>query len=314
MAITSERAPTAGAAPSPRASRRSRWAGYPFVVPALLVVLAVMSYPFVYSVYLSFQSTPSYTTQTHFNGLANYLAVLHDQTFVHALENTVTWALASTVLGVLLGLGAALLVQQVRLFRGPVRAALMMPYIVGYVVASYAWLWLFQGEYGLINVALTSWHLTSHPISFLSSLTWAFPAVILANVWKTFPFAMVMLLAGLQGIPQEPVLAARLDRASHWHIFWEVKLPYLRRVLAITTMLLAFQNFNTFTIPYIMTGGGPLNHTEIVSNYIYNSAFTNLNFGLAAAASVLVLIILMVFAVFYVRALGREQVSEKGMV
>ncbi|HEX6521407.1 MAG TPA: sugar ABC transporter permease [Streptosporangiaceae bacterium] len=313
MAITAERA-APSAAPSSTVSRTARFAGYPFVVPALVVVLAIMSYPFVYSVYLSFQSTPSYTTATRFDGLANYLAVLHDHTFIQALENTLTWAAASTVLGVLLGLGAALLVQQLRLFRGPIRAALMLPYIVGYVVASYAWLWLFQGEYGLINVTLQSWHLTSHPISFLSSLTWAFPAVILANIWKTFPFAMVMLLAGLQGVPNEPVLAARLDRASHWRIFWEVKLPYLRRVLVITTMLLAFQNFNTFTIPYIMTGGGPLNHTEIVSNYIYDSAFTNLNFGLAAAASIIVIIILMIFAVFYVRALGREQASDRRMV
>jgi multiple sugar transport system permease protein len=313
MAITAERA-APSAAPSSTVSRTARFAGYPFVAPALVVVLAVMSYPFVYSVYLSFQSTPSYTTATRFDGLANYLAVLHDHTFIQALENTLIWTVASTVLGVLLGLGAALLVQQLRLFRGPIRAALMLPYIVGYVVASYAWLWLFQGEYGLINVALQSWHLTSHPISFLSSLTWAFPAVILANIWKTFPFAMVMLLAGLQGVPNEPVLAARLDRASHWRIFWEVKLPYLRRVLVITTMLLAFQNFNTFTIPYIMTGGGPLNHTEIVSNYIYDSAFTNLNFGLAAAASIIVIIILMIFAVFYVRALGREQASDRRMV
>ncbi|MGH3169507.1 MAG: carbohydrate ABC transporter permease [Trebonia sp.] len=313
MAITAEQT-LPGTVSPPRKSRVARFAGYPFVVPALAVVLAVMSYPFAYSVYLSFRSTPSYTTATTFDGLANYAAVLHDQTFLRSLENTASWTLASTVIGVLLGLGAALLVQQLRLFRGPIRAALMLPYIVGYVVASYAWLWLFQGEYGLINVTLQSWHLTSHPVSFLSSLTWAFPAVILANVWKTFPFAMVMLLAGLQGVPSEPVLAARLDRASHWRIFWEVKLPYLRRVLAITTMPLAFQNFNTFTIPYIMTGGGPLNHTEIVSNYIYNSAFTNLNFGLAAAASVIVIIILMIFAVFYVRAMGRDRVGDRKMV
>jgi multiple sugar transport system permease protein len=313
MTITAERA-AAGAAPKSPAPRRGRFAGYPFVAPALVVVLAIMSYPFVYSVYLSFQSTPSYTTQTHFGGLVNYLAILHSQTFIQALENTVTWTLASTILGVLLGLGAALLVQQLRWLRGPIRAALMLPYIVGYVVASYAWLWLLQGEYGLINVGLLSWHLTSQPVSFLSSLTWAMPSVILANIWKTFPFAMIMLLAGLQGIPNEPVLAARLDRASHWRIFWEVKMPYLRRVIVVTTMLMAFQNFNTFTIPYIMTSGGPLNHTEIVSNYIYDTAFTNLNFGLASAGSVIVIIILMIFAVFYIRSLGHEQTPEKGMV
>src|SRR6201996_3338544 len=108
MAITAERA-APGAAPPPTVSRTARFAGYPFVVPALVVVLAVMSYPFVYSVYLSFQSTPSYTTATHFDGLANYLAVLHDHTFVQALENTFTWTVESMVLGTLLGRESGLL-------------------------------------------------------------------------------------------------------------------------------------------------------------------------------------------------------------
>ena len=163
----------------------------------------------------------------------------------------------------------------------------MMPYIVGYVIASYAWLWLYQGEYGLLNQVLLSWHVLSEPVSLLSSLTWALPAVILVNIWKTTPFAMIMFLAGLQsdagadGAGGASWTARRATRA-----FFEVKLPYLRRVLIITSVLLTLQNFNTFTIPYIMTSGGPLNHTEIVSNYIYNSAFTNLNFGGAAAASV----------------------------
>jgi len=294
---------------SSRQPLRSRLAPYPFVLPALVIVLAVMTYPFFYSIYLSFQATPSYTTQTHFTGLQNYQSLLHDPVFFQVLGNTVVWTITSTVCDVILGMAAALLVEQLRFFRGPIRAALMMPYIVGYVVASYAWLWLYQGEYGLINTTLLSWHLISQPVSFLSSLTLVMPAVILVNVWKTFPFAMIMLLAGLQGIPEQTVLAARLDRASTWRIFWEVKLPYLRPVLLITAMLLAFQNFNTFTIPFIMTGGGPLYHSEIVSNYIYNQAFTNLNFGAAAAGSVLVMALLMVFAIFYVRALGREGVA-----
>lgn len=286
---------------------RDRIAAYPYVLPAVVVVLLVMTYPFCYAIWLSLQSTPSYSVESQFAGLQNYVKILTDALFGRTLLNTVIWTLASTAAGIVLGMVAALLVQQVRFLRGPVRAVLMLPYIVGYVIASYAWLWLYQGEYGLINVALTSWGITSQPISFLSSLTWAFPAVILVNVWKTFPFAMIMLLAGLQGVPEQTVLAARLDRASYWSIFWEVKLPHLRRVLLVTVLLLSFQNFNTFTIPFIMTGGGPLNRTEIVSNLIYNTAFTNLNFGLAAAASTVVMAILGVFAVFYVRSLAREQ-------
>ena len=294
-------------ATSARAMWRERLAGLPYVMPAVLVILAVMSYPFVYCIYLSFQATPSYTTETHFTGLTNYGTVLHDTVFLNSLLITVIWTIGSTVFDILLGMGAALLVNQLTWFRGPIRAALMLPYIVGYVIASYAWLWLYQGEYGLINQLLTSWNITSHPISLLSSLTWALPAVILVNIWKTAPFAMIMFLAGLQSIPEQTVMAAELDGASKTRVFFEIKLPYLRRVLIITSVVMTLQNFNTFTIPYIMTSGGPLNHTEIVSNYIYNDAFTNLDFGGAAAASVIVMIILMVFAVLYVGSLTRRQ-------
>ena len=286
---------------------RERLAGLPYVMPAVLVIIAVMSYPFLYCIYLSFRATPSYTTETHFAGLANYGTVLNDPVFLNSLLITVTWTIGSTVFDILLGMGAALLVNQLTWFRGPIRAALMLPYIVGYVIASYAWLWLYQAEYGLINELLTSWGVLAHPISLLSSLIWALPAVILVNIWKTAPFAMIMFLAGLQSIPEQTVMAAELDGASKTRVFFEIKLPYLRRVIIITSVVMTLQNFNTFTIPYIMTSGGPLNHTEIVSNYIYNDAFTNLDFGGAAAASVVVMIILMVFAVLYVGSLNRRQ-------
>jgi len=290
-----------------RAAWRERLAGYPYVLPAVVVVVGVMSYPFLYSIYLSFQATPSYTTETHYTGLSNYAAVLRDSVFLHSLITTVIWTLGCTLTDLVAGMGAALLVNQLRWFRGPIRAALMLPYIVGYVIASYAWLWLYQAEYGLLNEVLTSWGIIDQPISILSSLTWALPAVMLVNVWKTAPFAMIMFLAGLQAIPEQTVMAAELDGAPPWRVFFEVKLPYLRRVIVVTSTLLTFQNFNTFTIPYIMTSGGPLNETEIVSNYIYNLAFTNLNFGGAAAASVIVMVLLMVFAVAYVGSLNRRQ-------
>jgi len=286
---------------------RERFAGLPYIMPAVLVIVAVMSYPFLYCIYLSFRATPSYTTETHFAGLANYGTVLNDPVFLNSLLITVIWTIGSTVFDILLGMGAALLVNQLSWFRGPIRAALMLPYIAGYVIASYAWLWLYQAEYGLINELLTSWGVISHPISLLSSLTWALPAVILVNIWKTAPFAMIMFLAGLQSIPEQTVMAAELDGASKTRAFFEIKLPYLRRVIIITSVVMTLQNFNTFTIPYIMTSGGPLNRTEIVSNYIYISAFTNLDFGGAAAASVVVMIILMVFAVLYVGSLTRRE-------
>ena len=295
------------AAAGVRARRRERLAGIPYVLPAVLVVVAVMSYPFVYAIWLSFRATPSYTTATTFSGLANYAAVLHDEVFRGSLLTTVIWTVGCTAPTSCSAWRPRSSWNGLSWFRGPIRAALMMPYIVGYVVASYAWLWLYQGEYGLLNQVLMSWHVISAPVSLLSSLTWALPAVMVVNTWKTAPFAMIMFLAGLQAVPEQAVLAAELDGATPTRAFFEVTLPYLRRVIIITSVLLTFQNFNTFTIPYIMTSGGPLNRTEIVSNYIYNAAFTDLNFGGAAAASVVVMLILMVFAIVYVGLLTRRQ-------
>ena len=182
------------------------------MLPAVLVIIGVMSYPFVYSYLSELPGDPVLHHRDAFHGLANYAAVLHDPVFLNSLLTTVIWTLGCTVFDIVLGMGAALLVNELRWFRGPIRAALMMPYIVGYVIASYAWLWLYQAEYGLLNELLTSWHIICQPISLLSSLTWALPAVMLVNIWKTTPFAMIMFLAGLQAIPEQTVMAARARR------------------------------------------------------------------------------------------------------
>jgi len=288
-----------------RAPLLSRVVPYVFVCPALALLLVVTAYPFAYSVYLSFFRTPSESMRWTFTGLANYRAVFADPVFYRVVNNTVVWTAASTLADLVLGMIAALAVNNLRVCRGPVRAALLLPYVVGYVVASYAWLWLYQGDYGLIDGTLTAWHVIAAPIPFLSSLALALPALILTNVWKTFPFAMLMLLAGLQTVPEQLVMAARLDRASSWRTFWEITVPALWPVLVVTAMLLALQNFHSFTIPWIMTGGGPLHRSEIIANYIYNQAFTQLDFGLAAATSCIISALLLAFAVVYVRVLGR---------
>jgi multiple sugar transport system permease protein len=280
---------------------------YLFVAPAVALVLVVTIYPFIYSVYLSFFATPSRSMNLTFTGLGNYRVVFTDPVFYRVIRNTLVWTVASTAIDVVLGLVAAVAVNNLKVLRGAVRAALLLPYVVGFVVASYAWLWLLHGEYGLINGALVTWHLVREPVSFLGNLSLVLPSLILANVWKTFPFAMLMLLAGLQNVPEQLLMAARMDRASSWRTFWEVTLPAIWPVLTVTTMLLTIHNFNSFTIPWIMTGGGPLHRSEIITNYIYNQAFTQLNFGLAAATSCVTFALLMMFAVAYVRALSRGE-------
>ena len=287
----------------------SRVTPYLFVLPAVALVAVVMAYPFLYSVYLSFFRNTSDSFRQTFTGLGNYQVVFTDPVFYLDVRNTLVWTVGSTAAGMLLGLAAAVAVNNLKVLRGPVRAALLMPYVVGYVVASYAWLWLYQSDYGLIDGELIAWHLIKDPILFLTSINLALPSLILTNVWKTFPFAMLMLLAGLQNVPEQLLMAARLDRATAWRTFWEVTIPAIRPVLLVTMMLLTLQNFNSFTIPWVMTGGSPLHHSEVITNYIYNQAFTDHKFGLAAATSCVTSILLMGFAVVYVRTLTRAGVS-----
>jgi multiple sugar transport system permease protein len=125
------------------------------------------------------------------------------------------------------------------------------------------------------------------------------------NIWKEFPFAMVMVLAGLQTVPDQLLRAARVDGAGHWHAFWHVTFPHLRSVSTITVLLLVVTSINSFTIPWIMTGGGPAGASHIWITAIYEMAFGRLRFGPAAAYSVILFVILMSLGYFYVRALAR---------
>jgi multiple sugar transport system permease protein len=283
---------------------------YLWVAPALLIMVIVIGYPMVYTVELSFFDTPPSSPNWYFTGLGNYRQILSDPSFWAITLNTFYWAVGSTVLAFLIGFGAALVVHREFIGRGLIRGLLLIPYVVSYVAVAYVWRWLYHSDYGLISGTLYDLYVIESPINFLDSTTNVMPALILANVWKEFPFAMIMLLAGLQTVPQQLLNAARVDGAGAWQRFRHVTVPYLRGVILITTILLFVGNLNSFVLVWIMTGGGPANASQIWITQVYRLAFQSLQYGQASAYSVILFIVMLLLGYFYVNALSGKRRQE----
>ena len=248
---------------------------YLYVLPALIVMLVVIAYPIYYTVELSFYKTPANLQMKDkiFIGLDNYVTVLTSRSFHKVTVNTVIWTVASTIVAFLLGLGAALSLNREFQGRGFLRALLLIPYVVSAVSASLIWQWIYHSDFGVIGALAVELGLSEEPINFIDNIHTALASLIVVNIWREFSFAMIMLMAGLQTVPDSLLRAAQVDGANAWNRFWHVTAPHLKGVSMVTVLLLMVANFNSFIIPWIMTGGG--------SGFWLNSSFE----GLANGAS-----------------------------
>lgn len=282
-----------------------RRADYLYVAPALGVMLLVIGYPVYYTIYLSFFSTPPSLAMADkvFNGVDNYAAILGSDSFADATVNTAIWTVASTGASFLLGLGAALSLNRAFPGRGILRGILLVPYVISAVAASYIWRWIYHSDFGVVGAAAQALGLTDQPVNLIDNTDTVLGALIVVNVWKEFPFAMIMLLAGLQTVPDSLHRAAQMDGAGPWSGFWHVTMPHLKSVTIVTVLLLLVANLNSFIIPWIMTGGGPAGASQIWVTAVYQLAFERIRFGLASAYSVILFAVMMVLGYFYVRAL-----------
>ncbi len=141
--------------------------------------------------------------------------------------------------------------------RGILRAILIIPWVISAVAASYIWKWIYHSDFGIIGAVLVGLGLADRPPNLIDNVSTVLPALIVVNIWREFPFAMIMMMAGLQTVPDQLLRAAKVDGANAWQRFWHVTFPHLRGVSTVTILLLAVANFNSFIIPWIMTGGGP---------------------------------------------------------
>jgi multiple sugar transport system permease protein len=306
------------AAPAKRASLLSRMynqrADYLYVLPALVVMLIVIAYPIYYTLDLSLFRTPAslQLRDKIFVGFENYTTILSSAGFWKVTWQTIIWTFFSTLFAFLLGLGAALALHREFVGRGFLRALLLIPWVVSAVAASYVWKWLYHSDFGAIGAMMVQLGLADQPINFVDNVQTSLSSLIVVNVWKEFSFAMIMLMAGLQTVPEQLLRAAKVDGANAWQRFWHVTFPHLAGVSTVTILLLMVQNFNSFIIPWIMTGGGPAGSSDIWITQIYQLAFGRQRWGVAAAYSVILFLIMMTLGYFYVRALTQGDKERAG--
>jgi len=274
-----------------------------FLTPALLILGIFLFYPIVYLLYLSFTTGSFTVTGIEWVGLRNYRRLFTDADFWQVIGNTVYFTIATVVPTIIIPLGLAVLLNRSLALRGVLRTAYFIPSITSLVAVGLAFRWLFQTD-GRVNDLLIAVGL--EPISWLSSTVWAMPVLILLSSWKQLGFNLVVFLAGLQTIPQSRYEAAELDGANGWAKFWYITLPGLTPTLVFAVLTTAIFTLRSFEQVYIITGGGPLNSTNLLVYYIYEQAFSNFEFGYAAAAATVLLAIAFILVFVYLR-IGNEQ-------
>ncbi|MGA7933444.1 MAG: sugar ABC transporter permease [Kovacikia sp.] len=274
-------------------------AAWIFLAPALILLGIFVLYPIAYLFYLSF-TTGSFTRAgIHWIGLRNYWRLLLSPDFWQVMENTLYFTLATVIPSLVIPLGLAVLLDRTFALRGLLRTAYFIPSITSLVAVGLGFRWLFQTD-GPVN----SWLGTvgMEPVPWLSSTQWAMPVLILLSVWKQLGFNMVVFLAGLQAIPGSRYEAAELDGAGPWQKFWHITLPGLRPTLIFAAVTTAIFTLRSFEQVYVITGGGPLNSTNLLVYYIYDQAFTQFDFGYAAAAATLLLTATLALVYFQLSA------------
>lgn len=282
-------------------------AGLGFVSPSVLVLLALVVYPLFYGFYISMFKT-NLRNMWNFVGLKYFVQALSDSDFIHTISVTLLFAVLVVAGNLLLGTALALLLNTNIRFRVVLRAILILPWLFPDVVVAILFKWIYDPLYGLLNFALTSVHLIDHPIVWFGDSNLAFSAVVLSCIWKGYPLVMILVLAGLQSIPQDRYEAAQLDGAGLANQFRYVTFPGLVPVLAVSVILDFVWWFKHFTIVWLMTAGGPIDATKVVSIDIYRIAFTNFDFGRAAALAVIVFFICLAFSIVYRRLVRDTEV------
>jgi multiple sugar transport system permease protein len=275
----------------------NRRGDYMYVLPALIVMGIVILYPLIKVIWLSVHFTSPYGGAERFVGLDNYQEAVQDEHFGIVVRNTIVWTAASTVLALFFGLATAILISRPIRFRGFFRSVLFIPYVIGPVTAAFVWKWIFHADFGVLSGLLIQMGIIDTPIKFIDSTRLVLPSLIAVNVWKEFPFAMVLLLAGLQAIPEQLYNAAKIDGAGRWRRFTDITIPQLMPVI---------------TVAWILTGGGPAYRSQIFITHVYSVAFVGSpHFELASALGVMIFFALMIFAIFYVRLLTRQGRSRR---
>jgi multiple sugar transport system permease protein len=277
------------------------------VLPAVSVLIVFIAAPVTQSIVLSFYQIIIGLPQPSvpFIGLENYRELLQDPVARHSFWVTLVFVSTTTFFELLFGLLLALLIHQRFPGRGSLRACVLIPWAIPTVVAAQMWRFLFNDAYGMINFALFGDGVV-HYVPWLAQPGTALLSIILADIWKTSSFAALLILAGLQMIPEELYQAAKVDGAGPWKRFCYVTLPLIRPAILVALLFRTIDAFRVFDLAFVMTQGGPADATNVLQLYGYKKMFVEGWMGYGSAISVGVFILVLILAIIYVRLAGRR--------
>jgi multiple sugar transport system permease protein len=287
---------------------RRRLEPYILISPTVILVVGLMVIPIGIVVGYSLFDNVITDQSPRFVGIANYITILSEPTFWNAVVNTLIFTIGSVIAHMVIGMLFALMLNTktiARLPRAIFRAIYVLPWIFTASVVAVLWRLLLDPS-GVINYLLTSLGILHQAVPWLATPTTALAAVTLINVWSGYPFFMISMLAGLQGVPTELYEAARVDGAGVFRQFSSVTFPALRPIVYSMALLDMLWTTQQFTLIWATTGGGPLEKTEVLSTFTYKLAFNSYEFSMASTSAILILLASLVVAVFYVRRQKRE--------
>lgn len=288
--------------------RSERFMGVLFIIPTIALVGLIVFYPIVETALMSFSEVNSLAQREGFNGLANYRELFTNPVFLRVLVQTSGWTVAVVGITTLIAMPVALALNLKFPGRRLARSVLIVPWAASLMINAIIWRWILDGQYSIINGTLMHLGLIDAPIIWLGSETTAWIAIITVGILVSVPFTAFSLLAGLQSVPDELYEAALVDGAGFWTTFFRVTLPLMRPVLVVTTLLNVIYVFNSFPIPWVLTQGAPAYHTDILVTYLYKRAFTEGQFGPAAAMAMITFLLLLAFSLVFSH-ITRERTS-----
>uniref|UniRef100_A0A7V4NEL9 Sugar ABC transporter permease n=1 Tax=Fervidobacterium pennivorans TaxID=93466 RepID=A0A7V4NEL9_FERPE len=271
-----------------------------FIIPALVIVFAILIFPVIYSVYMAtFEWHLFYSAERKFVGVGNFIQLFRDKEFLHSLWLQFGFVVIALPIETVLGFFVALLLNREGKFYALVRSLLLLPVFILPVISGLTWRLMLQPGYGIISFILEK--LGFGVKAWLAEPDFAYGMVIVQDVWRMWPFMFMFIYAGLTGLPKEIIEAAEIDGARFWTRVFKIILPQLRPTIATAFLLRLVDALRIFSEVYVMTGGGPGNATMLLSLYINKQAFEFFNIGYAAAMGVVLLVLALTLSFFIVR-------------
>ncbi|MED1714257.1 carbohydrate ABC transporter permease [Bacillus paralicheniformis] len=288
-----------------------KWEGCFYLFPAVLFMLALIGYPLIYNIILSFQNVSLANIASKdisFIGIDNYQRLAQDKVFWASLKNTLLYTAGSVVFQFAIGFLLALFFSMKFRLAPFLRGLMMVSWLIPLTVTALLFKFMMASNEGVFNQLLLSWGMIDNPIPWLSDPNIAIWSVIIANIWVGIPFNMLLISAGLSSLPEDVYESASLDGANAFQKFIHLTLPLLRPVITVVMMLGFIYTFKVFDLVFVMTGGGPVHATEVLSTVSYRYSFDEFQFSMGAASANVLFFILLLVSLVYLRLIKKDEV------